>query len=473
VWALVPAALGLALLVRPGSAGERPLKRPALILLISLDTQRADRLGCYGYGRDTSPQIDRLARQGVVFTRAGAPATQTLISHKSLLTARYPLGLLVDVSGKSLEGLATVKDARSLVRGAFRQVSSAPLLERLRRAGYRTAGFTDGGWMGRAMGFAAGFEHFDDGGGHLEQILPRFRRWWTQQSEGRWFVLLHAYDVHCPYWPREPFNSKYCKDHGDHVQLNGACGKTGLMRAALGPKDIRAITDHYDGGVAAADELLGRLFLWLRKRGLYDEALIVLTSDHGESLGEHEQIGHGGQYLEQLHIPLIVKPPRAWSIPPGRCQAPVSLIDVMPTILAAAGADPPDSIDGRSLLPLLAAPGGSGGRDALVAQITYNEGKQGITSPLKRALWIPGSRLLIEDRSTGRRELFDLAADPRGATPLEHPDPREIEGLARRLGELDPRGAEAPSSPAAGPDAEEALDPALREELRALGYAGE
>ena len=121
----------------------------------------------------------------------------------------------------------------------------------------------------------------------------------------------------------------------------------------LRPVDLQAISDHYDGGIASADAYLGELFAEFRRLQLYDEALIVVTSDHGESLGEHDQIGHGGLYLEQLLVPLIIKLPASWAAPRGRVAQPVALLDVLPTILSACGIPLPADLDGRSLLPLL------------------------------------------------------------------------------------------------------------------------
>lgn len=461
--------LGAALLVagcgeRDSGSAAAVWKPPGHVILISLDTLRADRLGCYGYERDTSPNLDKLAEEAVVFATVGAQATQTLISHKSLLTAKYPLRLVHETTGADLQTLGTLPQANRLVVDTFAHLKSKPLLAGFQSAGYATAAFTDGRWMSRAMGFDEGFDDFNDAGGHLSGILPRVHDWLIPHRRAKFFLFVHAYDTHCPYVCREPFNSKFCPDHTRHIPLAGKCGKPDLMSMSLRPEDLRAISDHYDGGIASADDYVGRLIARLRELDLYDEALLVVTSDHGESLGTHEQIGHGGLYVEQLLVPLIVKFPHSWNVPPQRVAAPVALLDVMPTLCAAGGIEVPADLDGRSLLPLLR--GEPWPRRNLVAQITYNEGRQAITNAAKRAVLVPGHWLLIHDAATPLVELFDLQADASGLTPVAAQPPELLPRLLAALAEHDPGAA------AGGFTAPERVEMSaeLKQQLEALGY---
>jgi len=179
---------------------------------------------------------------------------------------------------------------------------------------------------------------------------------------------------------------------------------------------VAAVRDHYDAGILSADALLGEFLDGLRARGLYERALIVVTSDHGESLGERGLYGHGGLTLEQLLVPLIVKPPQSWELAPRAIDEPVELVDLYPTLCALAGLPVPGDLDGRSLLPTLAR--GVPGRDYLVAQTTFEEAPQFATNPAKRTLLRPGRWQVIQDAASGTAHFYALEHDPQGLLPL-------------------------------------------------------
>jgi len=445
--------------------GSAALQPPARVILISIDTLRSDRLGCYGYERNTSPQLDALAAEAVLFETVCAQAAQTLISHKSLLAGKYPLRLVREATNADLEMLTSRADARRFVVNTFADLRSAPLVTELPQQGYRCAAFTDGRWMSRVMRFDQGFDDFNDDGGHLVAILPRVYDWLgRQRQDGRFFLFVHTYDTHCPYTCREPYNSMFCPDCSQHISLEGRCGKPDLMNMTLSARDLRAISDHYDGGIASADAYLGEFFDRLRDLGIYDDALLIVTSDHGESLGTHEQIGHGGLYLEQLLVPLIVKLPASWGIAARRIEQPVALLDIMPTLCEACGVAAPPEIDGRSLLPLIR--GGEWRREHLIAQITYNEGRAAVTNPVKRAILEPGRWLLIHDAKTPAAELFDLQADPTGLTAAAGDRKKVLQRLAADLAAYDPGQ---PRGEFTRPE-EADIDEEFREQLRELGY---
>lgn len=440
---------------------------PRAVILISLDTLRADRLGLYGYERDTAPHLAALAGQGVWFTTVAAQSTHTLISHKSIFTAKYPLRLIRERTNADLGTLISLPQPAEYLVATFQTPKSASLVGGLRDGAYTTAGFTDGGWMRREMGFDQGFDVFDDGGGHFAGILPRVYDWLTHHRHHRFFLFIHTYDIHCPYPCREPYNSLYCRDHRKHIPLEGRCGKPHLMSMTLTHADRRAISDHYDGGIASADAYLAELLDKLRELKLYDPALIIVTSDHGESLSEHDQIGHGGLYLEQLLVPLIIKFPASWRIAPRVIEAPVEMIDVMPTVYQACGLEPPKDKDGRSLLPLI--DDGRGGRRFLITQTTFREGREGITNPAKRAILEPGRWLLIHDARRPAVELFDLSVDPKGFINVAGEDRSRAGDLLAALVACDEGAADGEfTHPQATPMSGE-----LTRQLKSLGYLGD
>jgi len=456
---------------KDGRPGPQSPPAPRTVILISVDTLRADRLGCYGYNRPTSPHLDALARESVLFANVFAQSAFTLVSHKSIFAAKYPYTLLHEAANADLKALTDLPEPHGFLVGTFRTIRAAALARGMLEQGYKTAAFTDGVWMSQWFGFDRGFAAFDDSGGHLEQIVPRSLNWLTPNSRARVFLFLHTYDTHCPYVCREPFNSLFCHDHSGHVPLENRCnqvdlGNTPLMKMNLTERDVQAISDHYDGGVACADADLGAFFDALKALDLYNEALLIVTSDHGESLGEHRQIGHGGLYTEQLRVPLLFKFPASWKITPRVFHEPVEMVDVAPTVLAACGAALADDLDGRSLLPLIRA--NSWTRRFAVAQTTHEEGRDGITNPSKRALVIPGQWLLIRDARAESAELYDLRADPAGLADVHGRTPEMTEKLADVLAAYDPKPT---GRELVMPDSER-MSPELRRQLESLGYVG-
>ncbi len=424
-----------------------------------------DSIGFYGYERNTVPNLAALASESVVFTTVAAQATQTLLSHKSMFTAKYPLRLIHETTNADLKRLISLDDPKSFLVNTFKDLKSESMVVGLRSRGYRTAAFVDGGWMGRGSGFAEGFDEFDQRGGHLARMLPRAYDWLSENRAERFFLFIHSYDIHCPYPCREPYNGLFCHDHEKHISLAGRCGKQ-LMKMSLTDLDRKAISNHYDGGIAGADAYLGELFGKLRAENLYDETLLIVTSDHGESLGEHQQVGHGGLYLEQLLVPLIIKFPASWGVASRIVERPSELVDVMPTIYEACGLDLPVEIDGRSLLR---RPEESvNGRRRLVAQLTYREGRKETTNPAKRAILHPGRWLLIHDARSQSVELFNLASDPKAGFNVADKKPPELSSLLAEVGRYDINFSSGEFlEPQPKPTDEE-----TQRQLRSLGYIG-
>lgn len=313
-------------------AGRPPAAHSGPIIVISIDTLRADRLPAYGYRQVATPAIDALAADGVVFESAWAHSPLTLPSHASLFTGRLPFE-------------HGVRDNQGFTLKAGTPTLASLLAER----GFATAGFISAYVLRRETGIAGGFAAYDDtlpatsperATGEVQrdgsQTLAAAERWLAGRTDGRWFLFLHLYEPHSPYEP---------------------------------PDRFRHIRDPYDGEIAYADEVVGRLIATLKQRGDYERAIIVLLADHGEGLGDHGEMEHGiFLYSETTKVPLVVKLPGGREA--GRRVAqPVQHIDLLPTLLEEIGAPVPAVLEGRSLVPAL---GGAALPDAgLYAEALY------------------------------------------------------------------------------------------------------
>lgn len=302
---LMLAAWG-SLLLPCGSASGKTGETAYNVLLVTLDTTRADHLGVYGEQRPLTPNIDLVASRGAVFTRAFSHTPMTLPAHANILTGSTPLyhGIR-DNTGFRL-------DARFLT-----------LAEWLRMRGYATAAFVSSFVLGRAFGLDQGFDIYHeplDKDSFLAAESVSAAKDWIAGQDGKWFCWLHLWDPHFPYTPPAPFAERYRKDP-------------------------------YAGEIAYMDAELGKLFSFLKKSKRLDSTLLVITGDHGESLGEHGEFEHGFfAYNSTVHIPLII-------CLPGQRQrsvsALVSHVDIFPTVCDILGGDPPPWLAGRTLLPLL------------------------------------------------------------------------------------------------------------------------
>jgi arylsulfatase A-like enzyme/thioredoxin-like negative regulator of GroEL len=308
---------------------SRDLTLPnANVLMITLDTTRADRIGAYGYASAETPRLDRLAGEGVLFEEATTPTAFTLPSHASIMTGLYP-----PYHGVRLNGGSALADVHST------------LAERLAESGYRCGAVMGAFVLDQRWGLSQGFGVFDD---EFEmepaQILnlagvqrPADRvvdvglEWLDQPDERPFFAWLHLYDPHTPYEPPEPYGTRF-----------GGRGMSGL----------------YDGEIAFTDSQVGRLLDGLDDRGLAENTIVVVVGDHGESLGEHGETEHGYCVCDAtVKVPLIVRIPGA-DLEDIRVPAQVRTIDVMPTVLDLVGVEKPEPLHGQSLVPLMVEPGG-------------------------------------------------------------------------------------------------------------------
>ncbi len=395
----------LALLTGCGAGGE-PV--PRHVLLISIDTLRADHLACYGYERPTSPHLDALAARGVVFEDVTASSPWTLPSHASLLTGLYP--------------------SRAGMRAPEHRLAEPipTLAEHLTARGFTTRAVVNSYFLSKRSGLDAGFETYDYveeflSNGNIVNRAPAITDRALQLLDDpdlgdagseRIFLFLHYYDVHSDYAPEEPWRSRMVRPYAG--RLDGTTPQlTGLRsaRQKLAPGDLRHLIDLYDAEILQLDAELGRLFAGLEARGLAEDTLIVVTSDHGEEFQEHGWILHGHDFWQELvGIPLIVAGP---GLPAGlRSDTPASLIDVAPTVARLVERPLADEHDGIDLSP--AWRGGVLPRE----RVLFSEALHVPENPGKKWMVRRGPMKLVLNYVNRRKRLFDLGADPAELTSL-------------------------------------------------------
>ena len=336
----------LILLASPGCRTEGPessserieaLTPTRGIILISIDTLRADRLGAYGYPLDTSPNFDRLAREGVLFERAIAQYPSTLTSHMSLFTGFYP------------------REHRVLPPSTVLAESIETFPERFHAQGFKTAGHTEGGFVSGGYGFRRGFDDFTDTSyGSDTDVERTFERGLTflrdLESDDRFLLFLHTYSVHDPYtppneyrrlfWPEEP--PRVFDSSGENLRLFNS-GKLELSEEGLAYFEAM-----YDASVRYVDDVLGRFVAELEDLDLMSETVLIVTSDHGEEFLEHGRLAHTQIYPECLEVPLLVVHPEVRS--GQRVASLVELVDIAPTLYELAGLEVPAGLSGSGLI---------------------------------------------------------------------------------------------------------------------------
>ncbi len=441
----------LAVAALPACAGDEPLARN--LIVVSLDTLRPDRLGCYGYDRPTSPNLDRFAAGGLRFDRAHSTSPWTKPSHASLFTGLYP------------HRNGVVGFEYPLADGVVH------LAELLQRAGFQTAAVVSNDVL--AMhGLERGFEHF--------KLLPRGKgpeptrvtasalEWLAGRDRARpFFAFVHYNDAHANYTSLPENEARFVRPY--QGQANGHVGQLFahvMGRLQLSPEDARHIGDLYDAAICQLDGELGPLFARLESEGLLADTLVVVTSDHGEEFLDHGGMHHGHtQFEEMVRVPLLVRGP---GVRAGTASAvPVSLVDLMPTFLDFLGLAIPPGLDGRSLLALCTAP-----ESALAERALFFEADCAVPKLEERGILHPGeSRAITRGRfklhlelDSGEARLYDVAADPGETRDVraEHPDEaRALEAELREFLRLGERSTE-----------KRGLTEEDLSRLRELGYAG-
>ncbi len=383
------------------SCVTRSVPAPRNLIVISIDTLRADHLGCYGYERPTSPVIDAFASRGVLFADAAATSPWTLPSHGSLLTGLYPVR----------HGAHTAKTSVS------EQVET--LAEWLGGKGFATAAVVNSTYLTR-WGLQRGFESFF----HVREsvrdrepseVTDEALSWLSghDRDSRRFFLFLHYYDVHSDYASLPEYERTFAAAYdgpADGTTAQMLDHRNGKIR--LRQEDADHLRDLYDGGILQLDHQLDRLFRGLDALGITEQSLIVLTSDHGEEFLEHGGVLHGlTQYQEVLAVPLIVGGP---GVPAGRRIAtPASLIDVMPTALEVLEVPIPPELDGISLVATWNVP-----QAGVPGRVLFSEADFAF-DPETRVKALGSKRTARDERyrlhydvATGLRQLFDLSHDP-------------------------------------------------------------
>lgn len=438
-----------ALLLAGCGGGEAPRREPpdtpASLILVSIDTLRADHLGAYGYPRPTSPHLDRLAGRGVRFADVLTQSTSTKMSHKSIFASVLP-----SRHRGSLEGFET-------------------LAETLAAAGFDTAAFVDGGYMRNRFGNGDGFGLYVDDlsgaalpgerpvadrkGGGFEVLLPRAEAWLAQRGARPFFLFLHSYDTHCPYDPPEEYRRLFEDAAAQPVDLAGLCGWRDFGPERLTPAVRTVIRDRYDAGIRHADARLGAFLDRLGAAGLLARTVVAVVSDHGESLGEREWVGHNRLHAPQLFVPWIMAGP---GLPAPRVvDTPAQLVDVMPTLLDLLGYPVPDGLAGSSLMPAVR----SGGGEADRLRVCEIRGARA----LLRGPWVLVQRI----RDLAPLRLYRRDLDPEAAHNLAPQYPDVVSGMQASWTATAARlGVGAGDLPAD----EVVDDERIRQELRSLGY---
>jgi len=425
---LLPLLILAAFLLFPILASAAPPANvPPNVVLITIDTVRADHLGCYGYKLIETPHLDALAAAGVRFANAYTPVPITLPAHSVMLTGTYPMRTgMHDFSGNRLNAsqptLATLLHARGYTTGAV--LGSAVLDSR----------------FGLNRGFDFYYDHFDFS--RLDEknidammrpgneVIDRALGWLEGNRRKPFLLWVHLYDAHHPYNPPSPYLQKYR-------------------------------TRPYDGGIAFVDAQVGRVSAYLKAKGIFDRTLIVVAGDHGEGLGEHGEKTHGFFIYETtLHVPLIFKLPAGTGQQKSVVEDSANLADLLPTVLEIVGAGRPKEMQGRSLVPSIAGkPNGAPAEnyaETYLPRIHFNWSElRGVRYRQYHFIDAP------------RPELYDLSADPHELKNLYSAQRAVANELRKRLGQLITQ-----FTPASGEKTAETtgLDPALMERLKSLGY---
>jgi arylsulfatase A-like enzyme len=439
----------LAVLLAASACGERepPPAPPASILLLVVDCLRADRVGAaVPYPRPVAPHLDALAAVGTSFTHAFAQTSWTRPSVPTILTGLYP----------SEHGLGGFLQEGDEVTGGTLSPAAVTVAEALRALGYPTALFGQQNQLAPRFGLDQGFDAYDHKAAKAERIHTRLLAWLDSQPQPRhpFFAYLHYLEMHWPYCSPPATRGLFTAGY----QGRPLCAEWRRLRdeirsgkVKLTPEELEGMRGQYDEELVALDREIGLLFDQLRERGLWDDTLIVLTSDHGEEFFEHGGMAHGTTlYDELIHVPLVIKPPKSWGAAgAAKVSALVEHRDLLPTFLEAAGASLPETGDRRSLKPWLRGDRGVE-REFVVAEL-------GGSIALRTADY----KLIVDQGRDAR--LFDLARDPGETRDVAAEEPERVarlEGQLRRW-----RAGLHPIPPGA-----EKLDDETVEGLRALGY---
>jgi arylsulfatase A-like enzyme len=428
---------------------RRPVPKPRNLILISIDTLRADHLSYAGYERPTSPAIDRLAARSLDFRNAFSQAPSTLPSHATMFTSVYP-----SVHGAETRSMMPLPEGHTT------------LAEHFRNNGFRTAAFVEGGQMAAIWNLDQGFEVYDDPTQEmdltgyvpdvLDVILERATRWIEQHRREPFFCFIHSYVVHHPFTPRPPYDRMFDEGYDGPLPfaIKGELKSINAFTRHRDEPDVRHVVSLYDGEIRYMDELIGRFLEWLRDTGLYDETVVVFTSDHGEEFAERGRVGVHSHTLadELLRVPLLIRVP---GLEPRTVRRQARLLDLAPTLLALMDLDTGgETVQGHSLL----TDRPNGEQDLPVfSEMVYPTGHwTSLRYPDRKIIARPGTRSLYHD----------LTADPLEQHSIFSPQSPESRELLKEVQAISARNNDFARHLAVPVE----LDEQAEAQLRALGY---
>jgi len=455
-WAL------LALLAAACGAGESA-RTPRNVILISLDTLRADHLSCYGHPRETTPALDALAARGVRFAEASTTAPWTLPAHTTMFTGLYPSHHGVKDYSNRLAGetetLAEVLAARGFQTWAVINTWNIadPRFEIFQ--GFAPENLR---YVKETRPGAEGGHVVLNTGKRVEAAARAFLA--GRDPERPFFLFAHFYDAHTDFTPSPSYRDAFVAPYGG--QVDGTTDQLMAIRAQglrLGNADLRFLRQMYEAEIRELDDLLAGFFAYLEAEGLAQDTLIVVVSDHGEEFQEHGGLLHGRtQFEELLHVPLILAGP---GVPAGVVvQEPVSLVDLLPTVLGRLGIEPLPGLDGLDLAPTWQ--GRTLPERVLFAEADHNNVVDGKPVVDVRSMARQGQEKLHLDRVTDQVTLFDLAQDPDETVDLATRSPERARVLRAALDRF-------LTGAVAGATSGKALSQEDLDLLRELGYAGD
>lgn len=460
------------------------------VILVSIDTLRADHLRCYGYERETSPFLDSLARDGIRFHDAIVQANWTLPSHVSMLTSLYP----------AVHGVQRETDKMGPALNTMAEI--------LKKAGYSTAAFTDGGVMSADFGFGQGFDLYDDHSKGRDKNR-RALYWIKEQGKGPFFLFYHTYDAHFPYVhhpkPRTLMSEAEMKSLAARINAGNYaltdeefekavlswCTVKGFYRMiapstldkfkpemrkffkerwprmASFDESLRYLVDAYDGGIGYFDSRLKGLWGLMCEAGVDKNTVLIVTSDHGESFLEHGDLGHPELLYDEIaRVPMIIVGPMLprKGVTVGR---QVMSIDILPTVLDLLKLKPDPHLQGESLMPLIGGTDSGGRRPAYSDALEIDAVRTGGWKFIQKAKGGTGGKPTLATAP----QLFNLEKDPAEKTDLSNQDAPTREMLEKQLREWRAENERLNSQLGLDKAAEKVtLDKKTVDELRALGY---
>jgi len=456
------------------AAGCRRPPAPPIdtVVLISIDSLRADHVGVYGYGRPTTPTIDRLAASGILFDRAYSTTSWTLPAHVSLLTGRDDFAHGVIDDGHKIP------------------VELETLPETLRRAGIETVGFFSAPYLHPSFGFGRGFDRYVNCTSAVPPerigtpdpfeflasyrdvtnpiLLRKVRDWVKHQHAGRrTFLFIHMWDVHYDYIPPQHYVSLFDPDYSGALKPP----YFGRVLPSTPLRDLQHIMARYDGEIRYTDDTLGRILKLLQRRRLTDRGAVIVLADHGEEFLEHGKQGHRWNlYEEVVRIPLVMAV--AGRVPPSpRVDQVVSIVDVSPTICELFGTTCASDVPGRSLMRFFDGGRPVPARDDALAELTVPSWRISQVALIRREgkviRWNDTGVTRYFDREAMRSERAGVVVDPGRMSEHDTHVREAVSQLERRLDQAKAAGKElyaGATDSAAHPDAD------TTERLRALGY---